>query len=393
MPDRQAHNPARTVLEQKIRERRQTLEEFVDYVEAFRRDHNETGTLGLRHLERLVSGHCGDGKPLGPVRPATARLLERIFNVSVGELLAPPRQPDRETEIELRQRLSVSRQISSTVIALLRDQVNALRQLDRQLGALVAYDEVTTKAAQISSLQSHSLSPGVRANLAALLVELSALAGWEALDQFAVGRAWEHHENAKVAAREAESPILFAHALAQQAVILIDSGEPQAAIAQVAQAREMIRRSAPTIFQSWLAAAHGEALAAAGERSDALRAFDMADSLLPSDPFDPELPFLFLGGPHLDRWRGHALAQLGDRDAISVLANALTRLDPSFIRAETALRVDLATALLATGERDEAKAHATVAADLAYDIGSARQARRVHALSGFLGSFGLKPKS
>jgi tetratricopeptide (TPR) repeat protein len=393
MADRQGDRPARTVLEQKIRERRQTLEEFVDYVETFRREHNQTGTLGLRHLERLVSGHRGDGKPLGPVRPATARLLERIFNMSVGELLSPPRQPDREAEIELRQRLSVSRQIDSTVIGLLCDQVNALRRLDRQLGALVAYDEVTTKAAQISSLQSHSLSPAVRASLAALLAELSALAGWEALDRFAVGRAWEHHEQAKVAAREADSPILFAHALAQQAVILIDSDEPHAAVAQVAEARNIVRCSVPPIFQSWLAAAHGEALAAAGKRSDALRAFDMADTLLPSDPFDPELPFLFLGGPHLDRWRGHALAQLGDRDAISVLSDALNRLDPSFIRAETALRVDLATTLLATGEREEAKAHATVAARLASDIGSARQARRVRVLSSLLGSPSRKPKA
>ena len=82
--------PTRTVLEQKIRERRQTLEEFVDYVEKFRRDHNEPGTLSLRHLERLIAGHRGDGRPLGPVRPATARLLESIFGISAAELLAVP---------------------------------------------------------------------------------------------------------------------------------------------------------------------------------------------------------------------------------------------------------------------------------------------------------------
>jgi tetratricopeptide (TPR) repeat protein len=384
MADRPGHKPPRTVLEQKIRERRQTLDEFINYVETFRREHHETGTLSLRHLERLVAGHRGDGRPLGPVRPATARLLERIFNLNTAELLAPPQQPNNGTETELRERIGVSRQIDSAVIKLLREQIDALRRLDRQLGALVAYDEVRTKERQVSTLQSHSLSPKIRAGLAALLVEVSALAGWEALDRHQLSSSWAHHEQAKIAAREASSSALLAHALAQQAVILIDNGDPHAAVAQIAEARTLVRRSAPPLLRAWLAAAHGESLAAAGRRSDALRAFDEADALLPPDPIDPELPFLFLGGAHLDRWRGHALAQLGDREAVSVLSDALGRLDPSFTRAETSLRVDLATALLAIGEHKEASAHVTVAARVSSEIGSARQARRVSTLSALL---------
>jgi hypothetical protein len=80
----------RTVLEQKIWERRQTYEEFAEYVETFAREHQEPGMLGLRHLQRLAAGHGPGGRPLGAVRPATARLLERILGLSVEELLAPP---------------------------------------------------------------------------------------------------------------------------------------------------------------------------------------------------------------------------------------------------------------------------------------------------------------
>lgn len=80
----------RTVLEQKIRERRLTLEEFVEFTETFAREHQEPGTLGMRHLQRLIAGHGTGGRPLGPVRVATARLLEGIFGVSIDELLAPP---------------------------------------------------------------------------------------------------------------------------------------------------------------------------------------------------------------------------------------------------------------------------------------------------------------
>jgi 8-oxo-dGTP pyrophosphatase MutT (NUDIX family) len=81
---------SRTVLEQKIRERRLGLREFVEFVETFAREHNESGTLSFRHLQRLVAGRQPDGSPLGPLRPATARLLERIFGMSITELLTPP---------------------------------------------------------------------------------------------------------------------------------------------------------------------------------------------------------------------------------------------------------------------------------------------------------------
>jgi 8-oxo-dGTP pyrophosphatase MutT (NUDIX family) len=81
--------PVRTVLEQQIRQRQQTFEEFAEYAETFAREHSEPGTLSVRHLQRLVAGARPDGRPLGPVRPATARLLERIFGMSINELLAP----------------------------------------------------------------------------------------------------------------------------------------------------------------------------------------------------------------------------------------------------------------------------------------------------------------
>ncbi|GAA0514072.1 hypothetical protein GCM10011581_36870 [Saccharopolyspora subtropica] len=84
---------ARTVLELKIKERRQTLQEFAEYVERFAREHNEPGTLSVRHLQRLASGRGPNGQPLGQPRAATARLLERIFGLSINELLLPPDGP------------------------------------------------------------------------------------------------------------------------------------------------------------------------------------------------------------------------------------------------------------------------------------------------------------
>jgi tetratricopeptide (TPR) repeat protein len=374
---------ARTLLEQLIRvERGETYEEFVAYAEDFARRNRLPGTLSLRHLLRLVSGRKADGSPLGTPRPATAHLLEGIFGVPIGELLAPPRNETADlVTLELRQRLNASRHVDLTVIDLLREQLDALRRLDRQMGAIVAYGEVREKVEQVRQLHSYSLTPSVRAELARLLSELGALAGWEALDRYEIGQAWEHHELAKRAAREADSVGLLAHATAQQALVLADLGEVRPALHQLEQARSLVERAAPGLLRAWLAAAHGEGLAAAGQRDEALHAFDEAGTLLPADPVDPSLPFLFLAGAHLDRWRGHALARLGDAEAVGVLASALQRLDPTFTRAETALRVDLAMALIGDGQPAEARGHVRRAERLASEIGSARQRRRIQSLS------------
>ena len=378
-----AGRPARTLLEQLIRaERGETFEAFVAYAEEFARRNRLPGTLSLRHLLRLVSGRKTDGTPLGTPRPATANLLERIFGVPATELLKPPRNDAEDhATVEIRQRLSAARHVDLDVIELFRGQLNALRRLDRQMGAIVAYGEVREKVEQVRHLHSYSVSPGVRAELARLLSELGALAGWEALDRYEIGSAWEHHEMAKQAAREAGAHGLLAHTIAQQAFVLCELGEVGPAVAQLAQARTLVKRTAPGLLRAWLAAAHGEGLAAAGHRDEALRAFDAAGSLLPADPVDPALPFLFLKGAHLDRWRGHALARLGDVDAVDVLRGALGRLDSTFTRAETSLRVDLAVALAAKGEHDRARVQAEQAQRLATEIGSVRQRNRILTLA------------
>jgi 8-oxo-dGTP diphosphatase len=87
-----ATRSARTVLELRIRQRRQTFEEFSEYVEKFAREHGEKGTLSVRHLQRLAAGSRPGDTPLGSLRPATARLLERIFDANIEELLASPDQ-------------------------------------------------------------------------------------------------------------------------------------------------------------------------------------------------------------------------------------------------------------------------------------------------------------
>lgn len=355
-----------------------TFEEFAQHAEAFARDNHEPGTLSLRHLQRLVSG-----QPIGTLRPATARLLEHLFGEPITTLLAPPTTKTtsdyENSDAELRQLLDAARRVDQSTITLLYQQLHAIRRLDRQLGAVIVRDELRTKIQQVERLATHSLAPSTRQPLAALLSEMHTLAGWQALDLGHITDSWQHYEQSRSTAAQSDSIAHESHAAAEQAFVLIDTGATHDAVDLLDHTRCHADAASPRILRAWLAAAHGEGLAAHGERTASLHAFDHAAHLLPENPSD-ERPYVALDTIHLARWRGHALARFGDPDATAVLTNALDSLDPSFVRAETALRVDLATALAASGHHNEARTHADHAVRLTAQLGSARQRHRVTTL-------------
>ncbi|MCA1185896.1 tetratricopeptide repeat protein [Saccharopolyspora sp. 6T] len=323
-------------------------------------------------LSRWENGHESVSEPY-------RRLFREIYG-RTDEELGFPSEPDDQDVAELRARIAVARQVDPELLESFRLQVDHARQIDRRFGGVTMLDRLRGDIDQVSNLLGHSTLSGHREALAGVLTEASTLAGWEALDRSAHGQAWEHYERAKTAAREAMSAPLLAHATAEQAFVLIDIGETEAAAQQLAVAREMAGDAAPSLLRAWLAAAHGEGLSAVGQRDNALRAFDQADQLLPSEPVDPALPFLFLGGSHLDRWRGNALSKLGEAEAIDQLTDALPRLPEAFTRARTGILVDLAFAYTAAGERDAALEHSRQARHLASQIKSDRQLRRLSGL-------------
>ncbi len=307
------------------------------------------------------------------------RLFREIYGRTNVELGFPDELEEDPEAAELRSRLAVARALDRETAEIFRHQVDHARRVDRRFGALTQLDQLRIQIDQVQHLLTYRAGPQ-RPALAGVLVEASTLAGWQALDRAAVGQAWTHYERAKAAAREAESAALLSHATAEQAFVLIDLDETTAAVDQLAHARSIANGTATPLLRAWLAAAHGETLAAAGHADDAQRAFDTASDLLPADPIDPALPFLFLGDSHLDRWRGHALARVGAPDAIDQLTAALAHLPADFVRARTGLLVDLAFAHAAAGDRDATLNYAPQARRLAAQIKSDRQLRRLNAL-------------
>jgi tetratricopeptide (TPR) repeat protein len=331
-----------------------------------------TSTSLKTKLSRWENGHESVGLP------EYRRLFRKIYGRTNAELGFLDERTDRPAD-ELRDRMAVARTVDAATVAAFHGQIEQARLIDRQFGGAHHLDQLRHQIDHMQELLTYLPAVGQRAALAGALTEASALAGWQALDREDHTQALAHHERAKHAAREAGSPLLLAHATAQQTVILLALEDTSPAVEQAAYARS-IATNGPALMRSWLAAAHGETLAAAGDRDAAMRAFDDAYNLLPADPVDPALPFLFLGGAHLARWRGNALALVGDAEALDQLTTALGRLPPTWVRARSRLLVDLAYAHAAAGERDAALNRAREARAIARQISSDRRLRRLEHL-------------
>lgn len=135
-------------MEKLIRERRQTFEEFTEFAEDFAREHNEPGTLSVRHLQRLVAG-----RQLGPLRPATARLLERIFATSITNLLAPPTVNDTAPESL---RVAVAIVVRDTSVLMVRRRTDANANLTWQFPAGMVKPGATVEDVAVSETLSET---------------------------------------------------------------------------------------------------------------------------------------------------------------------------------------------------------------------------------------------
>jgi hypothetical protein len=277
---------------------------------------------------------------------------------------------------ELRHRIATARRVDMPLIRQMQQQVHHIRLLDRRLGAPSLLEQTRSVITTLTELVSYSLRPSVRVALAAVLSDAGALAAWQALDVGAVQQAWGHYETAKTAAREADSPVLLAHAMGEQTYTLHDLGRLTDALSLVRHAQTLVNNTGPRLLLCWLHAVEAETQAALADE-ECRRTLERSAEFLPASGDDPALPFIALNEAHHARWRGHCLAQVGDAEAIDHLTTALDQMDSSFVRATAGLRCDLARAFAARGELDEARLHLRDARRLANQVGSVRQRRRI----------------
>lgn len=314
-----------------------------------------------------------------------AKILRSLLGVTDDELTGVSGHPVATAGgyDELISRIDSARNVSLTMVQTFMDQTELLRTMDRQMGAAALTDQVSGHLATLEDALTFAVLPETRRPVAEALAGAATMAAWQALDMGAVERAWRHYELGKRAAQEADAPMYLVHATAEQAYVLADAGRPSLAVDLVRDAQRIGGDRLSLRLQAWLYAAEAELCAKAHMPDACRRALDKAAAVMPSgeDARDPDMLSVFLNEGHLTRWRGNALALLGDEEAVTSLYAALDGLDPSFIRAAAGLRCDLAQAHVARQEFDQAQEHLRHARLLANRTGSVRHRRRIDQLT------------
>lgn len=332
-----------------------------------------------RDLEDVTTRHVLTRIANGLSMPNHARLRLGIAPREADQ--QPADHPARISRVdqgdELLRRISSARYLDTSVIELLQEETNAIRLLDRRLGAPMVAAKLEAHIDQLKDSLHHSLTPRQRERLALVLADAAALAGWQAIDTDRLVVAWNHFETAAAAAREAGNRSLLAFAAGEQAYVLLDLGQPADALEKVHTVHDQAGSTIPHLLRGWLYAAEAEMAAADGQETVCRATLDRAASEIDRPVTAGDLPYLALDSGHLARWRGNCLIHFGDNAIIADLSTALGSMDGSFTRAEAGLRCDLASALHAIGEHTEARNNLGRAAELAQISGSARQRRRI----------------
>ncbi len=315
-----------------------------------------------------------------------AKILRALLGITDDELTSgsqPPAPVTADGYDELIGRIDEARNVSLTLVKTFMEQTELLRTIDRQMGAASLVDQMTSHLTRLEDALTFAVLPDTRRPVALALAGAATLAAWQALDVGAVERAWRHYELGKRAAQEAEEPMYLAHATAEQAYVLCDAGRPETAVQLVREAQRLGGQGMSPRLRAWLYAAEAEICARAGLHDDCRGALELAMRHLPAgeEARDPDMLSIFLNEGHLTRWRGNALALIGDAEAVDSLYDALKATDPTFIRATAGLRCDLAQAHLARGEYDEAQKHLRQARLVASRTGSVRHRRRIEQLT------------
>jgi tetratricopeptide (TPR) repeat protein len=336
---------------------------------------------------RIAATHVFERIADGLEMPDSARLLLGLSprNAAAATRPASTRRARPGQDSELLQQITAARSIDASVIRILQGETETIRLLDRRLGAPAVAGKLEAHISQVETSLYYSLLPGNRERLAAVLADASALAGWQAIDMGRLPRAWEHFERATAAAREADDKCLLAFAGGEQAYVLLDLHRPKDALAMVRATYDETRATVPHQIRGWLRAAEAEMAAAAGLENTCRQALDYAADEIGHGPSGADLPYLALNQTHLTRWRGNCLVMFGDPQTADELNIALAAMDGDFTRAEAGLHCDLAAALHARGEPDEARRHLKRARELAQVTGSARQRRRITDLARRIG--------
>ncbi|MCW0215143.1 MAG: helix-turn-helix domain-containing protein [Pseudonocardia sp.] len=287
-------------------------------------------------LSRWENGHATPDPP-------SRALLAELYDTDEAALGLVPRGPAPTGPAPTRGRhrlaaaLAEAAAVDDSALDLLGEQLRLAGRLDHRLGPAGAGEVLEALVARLTVLTDHTVVPGRRRAVAALLAEAAALAGDLALERGAIDEAWERHGRSRAAALEAGHEVLADRAIAGRASALREAGLHDDAL-------RLLEGHAGV----WPVLARGEVHAAAGRTSAARTDFATAEAGATRRAHprpDVVVPALAIDVGLVHRRRDRALARSGDPvvlDALRVTAEDGERPVRERLAATTGLALGLA---------------------------------------------------
>ncbi|MGH4016630.1 MAG: hypothetical protein ACRDSL_22395 [Pseudonocardiaceae bacterium] len=252
------------------------------------------------------------------------------------------------------------------------------RRQDHALGPHAAFDTVLAQRQLARSLLPECPST-LRPRLLSVLSESSRQAGWLSFDLNEFDDAGYYYEDARALAHEAQNAQRGAFVLCEMSHLATWRGMPRTGIDHAVAAGQWASRTGDQQLRAYTFDVAARAYAADGQRDACLTALDAAHAALPAAgdhtagsvaSYDEAAHIMIRGWCHLE---------LHDSQrAVDYAQQALSGLDPSFVRDTAFTTVDLSRAYVQCQEIDEAARLLGDASELAAGNSSARLTGRLH---------------
>jgi tetratricopeptide (TPR) repeat protein len=387
--------PARTLLEQLVRQSRRTVEENCVAFERTANQHGERASLSPRQLGRWMAGAIDFARPVMQrvAEHHWGHSFDRLIGPPSDEVLAIPNAVHGEGEEDLDRRTMLRAALAGTGVGLAVSALTKVELVRRSMDGVLedsnvsdatierwkrtAYEyahsyqtvpplqllaDVILDFAEVQTLLAQRQPVRYRRSLCGSAAEMAVLAGifLSALGHQREARAWFH--TAKLAADEAGDARLAGTAVVRAATVSLYYGSPAVALEQARQATTLLSSSGgASLVRAMVVEAR--ALAKLGQQSgEARRLIGDAETTFGNLP-DGEVSNTALGFTERQFWftTGSAYTNLGLRtEAGQAQERALALYQPTEYLDPALIRLDQATCLLFAQQADAACELATI---------------------------------
>lgn len=286
------------------------------------------------------------------------RELLRLLGLASAEVAVPPVLAglNGDDQDRVAHAVGAPSRVDELTIQHIGSMLYAAMHQDDALGPHAVLDTVLAQRRLVQTLLADCPS-ALRTPLLSLYSNMSRFAGWLSFDLVDYDTASRYHEEARLAAHEAEDTDLSVFVLCNMSHLATWQGRPRVGVDHAMAARNWANDTDDGLLRAYTADVAARAYAGMGNRRASLEALDTAHTgVTDARPQTPATSLAYFYGPaQLAQTRSLCQLQLGDAaQAEQAARESLTQMGRSFVRNQAFSAIHLGNAYLTAGELEQA---------------------------------------